>query len=1119
MQAKLLSVLCLSAAFTAASFAQSLTSSITGIVTDSSGAAIPSASVLIRNPSTGVVVWKGAADGSGRYLAPAIPVGVYDVQVEATGFKRADLQGITVQVDQRVRVDAQLQPGDVRESITVTADSIAQLQTETSYVGDNITTTQVKDMPLPSRAILNLLTLVGGISSGGSGSGINASQLSINGSRTLNSEFTVDGVSVVSGSTGGLTRLPSAEAIRELKVLTSGYSAEYGRTSGGSVNAVIDSGANDLHGGLYYFFRNEAANANNYFRNARGEARQRDRWNQFGGKLSGPVFIPKLYNGRDRTFFFFNYEGLRRTQPVSNLSSVPDEQFKAGNFSRSPIVVNDPLNGSPFPNNTLPNSRIDSAARKIMGLFPNPNTPGIFDRVSDRFTNNFVNNAPVSPVNDEFTLRLDHSVGSSARIFGRLTRYTGVGPSESIIPGPLDPATGDNRTTGYQTSVGWTHTWSPTLLTELNLGFMRDDPRMLPPSLGVNVADTLGIARSVGGATPRFSISGYRETGINTNTYRVQINNNYQLSAAATKVSAGHVIKFGGQLRKNQFNVYNPGGLWAGLYSFNGETTSPTRVGGNAVNALADFLLGNVKTSEYELPQPTTGRRNTNWALFIQDDWKVRRNLTLNLGLRYEYESPMTIANGLYSRIDPTTGKLLVANKNASATLNHNGDRLNLAPRVGLSWAVDDKTVVRSAFGMFFSQIFSNLGGVVLYPGFTVRQQFLNLGPGVAQPFRLSEGMPLLAVQNLDDPFFVERAATVNNPLTGGANFGEVNPLPYSAQWNFGIQRELPFKVILDTSYIGTRGVNLPLSLPFNQIPYALGEESARVNQAAFSNSLRPFPTVGGIGSFMHAGTSTYHSLQVRVNRQVSRSLSFVANYTFSKSLDDGSGLFSFSQPNDVDSGQFTNLFRRLDRAVSAFDRPHNFTAAAQYTTGGPKWLRGIQFNPIIVLRDGLSDTVNQNNLHPTASQLRPNVINGNSIYAPERVPEGAGIRYLRPVSDPNFPLGPVGPLFVGSGATRRLVLPFLGPGTLARNTVRQPGEFTVDLSVAKKFYLREGIYFTLRGEAFNMFNRTNFNGPSTGLSVQANAQNQPFFNSPNFGLITGARSARVMQFVARFDF
>jgi outer membrane receptor protein involved in Fe transport len=1106
-------------AFAAVSSAQTLTSSITGIVTDSSGASIPSAGVSIRNPSTGVVVWKGTTDDSGLYQAPSIPVGVYDILVEAAGFKRAHLAGITVQVDQRIRVDAQLQPGEVTESITVTAESIAQLQTETSYMGDNISTTQVKDMPLPSRAVLNLLTLVGGTSSGGSGSGINASQLSINGSRTLNSEFTVDGVSVVSGSTGGLTRLPSVEAIRELKVLTSGYSAEYGRTSGGSVNAVVDSGSNDWHGGVYYFFRNEAANANDYFRNARGESRQRDRWNQFGAKLSGPLTIPKLYNGRDRTFFFFNYEGLRRTEPVSILSTVPDEQFRMGDFSRSPVVVSDPLGGAPFAGNRLPGHRIDPAARRIMGLFPAPNTPGILDSINHRFTNNFVNNAPVSPVNDEFTVRADHSLGHAARLFGRLTQYSGTSPSQSIIPGPLDPAVGATNLTGWQTSLGWTHTWTPTLLTEVNLGFMRDDPRILPPSLGVNVAETLGIERSVGGATPRFGISGFRETGINTNTYRTQINNNYQLAATATKTSRGHLIKFGGQLRRNQFNVFNPGGLWAGLYNFNGELSSAARVTGNPVNALADFLLGMVKTSEYELPQPPTGRRNHNWALFVQDDWKLRRNLTLNLGLRYEYESPMTMSNDIYSRIDPTIGRLLVANHNASPSLNHHGDRLNLAPRVGFAWSLNEKTVVRSAFGMFFSQIFSNLGGIVVYPGFTVRQQFLNLGPGVAQPFRLSEGMPLLAVQNLNDPFFVERIATVSNPMVSGANFGEVNPLPYSTQWNFGIQRELPFKVIVDTSYVASRGVNLPLSLPFNQVPYERGEEAARVSQAAFSNSLRPFPTVAGFSSFMHAGTSTYHSLQVRVNRQMARSLSLVANYTFSKSLDDGSGLFSFSQPNDVDSGQFINLFRRIDRAVSAFDRPHNFTAAMQYTTGGPKWLRGIQFSPMFVLRDGLPDTLNQNNLHPTASQLRPNVINDTSIYAPRRLPEGAGIRYLRPVTGPDFPLGPTGPLFVGSGATRRLVLPFLGPGTLGRNTVREPGEFTVDIAVARRFHVRERMYFTLRAEAFNMFNRANFEGPSTGLSVQANAQGQPFFNSPNFGLITAARPARLMQFVARFDF
>jgi len=277
---------------------------------------------------------------------------------------------------------------------------------------------------------------------------------------------------------------------------------------------------------------------------------------------------------------------------------------------------------------------------------------------------------------------------------------------------------------------------------------MRDNPKIDPPSLGLNVPTVLGIERASSNVAPQFNLgSGWTTPGINANTYRRQINNNYQWAGSVTKIIGKHVIKSGAQLRFNQFNVYNPGSDFAGAYTFTGQITSSTRTA-NAVNTIADFLLGAVKSSVYAIPQPPTGRRNHNLGLFVQDDWKITSKLTLNLGLRYEYESPMTIANNMYSRLDPVSAKLLVAGKNASNTLNLEGDKLNFAPRVGFAYSVTKNTVVRSAFGMFYSQIFSNLGGIVPYPGFTVTQRFQDPGVGIAQPFRLSQGMPLTAVQS-----------------------------------------------------------------------------------------------------------------------------------------------------------------------------------------------------------------------------------------------------------------------------------------------------------------------------------------------------------------------------------
>ena len=810
---------------------------------------------------------------------------------------------------------------------------------------------------------------------------------------------------------------------------------------------------------------------------------------------------------------------MRRQIPFNNLSTVPDVAFRAGDFSGSPILVRDPLSGSPFPGNRIPLNRLDPAAQKIMNLLPMPNQPGTRDATNGRFINNYLNTGSTSLTDNQYTFRGDHSIGDAARLFGRYTTSKNLAPSGAVLPGPLDSRVGDSTTTNYQAAASWTHIWKPTLISEVWMGFQRNNPAIDPPSLGLNVQDVLGIARSSFAATPRFNF-GWGNVGIDTNTYRRQIDNNYQTSASLTWIRGNHNIKTGFQLRKNQFNVFNPGGSFAGVYTFNGQLTSPSQVAGNPVNSLGDMLLGTVKTANYDLFQPPTGRRNYNLGIFLQDDWKVTARLTINVGLRWEYEAPMTMSNDIYSRVDPVSGHLLAANLNASRSLDLNAPRTNFAPRIGFAYSLDDKTVIRSAFGVFYSQIFSNVGGVVLYPGFTVNQVFPDLGVGVAQPFRLQDGMPQVATQDFSDPFAVERNASVNNPLNAGAQFGQIDPMPRSLQWNFGIQRQVTRTTVLDISYVGTRGLNLPLSLQFNPIPFERGEELARIGSGIENQRARRLPNVNALGSFVHAGTSSYHSLQIQGRRQFTNNIGFVGSYTFAKSIDDGSGLFAFSQPNGLDGGQFPHYFRNLDRGVSAFDRPHNFSAAVQYQTKGPWWARDWVVSPIVVLRSGLPDTIIQNNLFPGIGQQRPHSAGSNfGGYADQMTSEGQAIRYLKAPGDSDFPYIPAGPLYTGSGANRRQIIP-AQIGTLGRNTTREPYEFNIDLSVSRRIPIRERVKLDIRAEAFNVLNRVNFNGPNTTLSVQADSQGRnAIFNSPNFGLITSAKASRFMQLVLRLEF
>ncbi|MEI9972515.1 MAG: TonB-dependent receptor [Ignavibacteriota bacterium] len=971
--------------------------------------------------------------------------------------------------------------------------------------------------------MLNLLSLTAGVSSGGDATGINSNQLSINGSRTLNSEFTVNGVSVVSGSTGGVQTLPPADAIREFKVLTSAYSAEYGRTSGGTVTIVLNSGTSQYHGGVYEYFRNEDLNANNFFNNVRGQQRPVDRYNLFGAKLGGPVWIPRVYNGKDKTFFFFNYEGLRQISPYANTSSVPSAAFRTGDFSASPILIYQPGTNTPFPGNRIPSNMIDPAAAKIMGVTPSPDSSGTADPANGRIVNNLVSSGSSKPGSNTYSSRIDENLTTKDRMFGSLTHYSSVAPLQPVIPGPLESAVGPSTTTGFQAILGYTRVWSPTVVSEFRMGYFRNNSEYTPPSLGLNVQDTYGIARSVGPASPVFNISGWSQLGLNNNTLRSQIDNNYQPSFSTSKVLGNHLLKFGYDLRKNEFNIYNPGGTgnagaFTGTYSFTGEITSGTHNSGNGINALADFLLGDIKTSAYALPQPPAGRRNSNTGVYAQDDWKITRRLTVNLGLRWEYESPMTSSNNIYSRVDPTTGTVLFAGINASDSLNLSASKTNFAPRVGFAYSLDPKTVIRSGFGIFYSQFFSDLGAQVLFPGYTVSKSYASLGTGIAQPFSLSQGMPLTLVQDLAHPQNTLTQYSPSNALSASASFAEVSPMPYGMEWNFGVQRQLPRNIILDVNYAASNGVHLPINLPYNTVPFGQATALAQANTSVTTQNARPYPSIGGFSAIAMAGHSNYQALQVNARRQVGEHLAFVVTYSRAKSLDDSDGMFTFSQPQAVNVGQFPQLYRFLDRGLSEFDRPNSLTGSVQYRVGGPRWLRGIEIDAIFTSRDGLPLTINQNNLNPAASQLRPNLIATNSIYEPQRTPNGTGVQDLLPASAANFPLGPVGPLFTGTGSSRTLVLP-AGIGNLSRSTVRAPGDIDLDLGVARRFQIKERANFQVRAEAFNLLNHTNLLSPDTGLTVTANAAGQPYWNSPTFGLITGARSARFLQLSARFEF
>lgn len=1108
---------------------QGLNGVISGIVT-SPRAPVSGAAVSIRNAETGVVAWAGKTNAAGVYRAPNLPAGRYNVSVTAQGYRHQDVAGIELALDQRADLVIVLQAGKAADTVNVEGRSEGQLSSDTSSIGNTITSPQLQTLPLPSRDTLNLLALTPGVSSGGditSQSGLNTSQLSIDGSRTLNNEFLIDGVSVVSGSTGAPQSLPPADSIREFDVLAASYSAEYGRTSGATVSLITDSGTNLLHGAAYGYFRNEDLDANNFFNNLLRRPRPEDRYNLFGAKFGGPVRVPKVYDGRNKTFFFVNYEGLIQATPYNLTSSVAYGPYATGNFSASPTVVDNPATKSPFPSNVIPASLLDPAAIKILSLVPAPNSPGTPNRTDNIAANNFVSIGSSHPTTNTGLARIDETVSDNLRLFATFVHFNNYTPLQPFFPGsPLESAVGNSQTTAYESTTGLTKIWGPTFITEVRFGFFRNNAEVVPPSAGINARNALGIATAYGEAAPEMNISGFSLLGSNSNTQRTQIDNNYQTGINNSKAIGNHLVQFGFQLRKDQFDDLNPTADVNGSYAFDGSITNPKNSSGDPINALADFLLGDIKTGSYSLAQPLIGRRNYNVGLYIQDDWKLTPRLTLNLGLRWQHESPISTANNEYSRVDPTTGQVLFAGHNASDTLNLNSSKLGFAPRAGFAYSITPKTVIRSAFGIFYAGIFSDLGGQVLFPGYTVEQTFNNLGTGIAQPFKLFQGLPLVATNNVQNPQAnIAQFGTPANPLTltDYNGFTQATPLPYAEQWNFGIQSEIARGTIVEANYVGTHGVHLPMELPSNTVPYdpAIDTSVALANTTLAAQKARPFPGIGAFNSLNMEGTSTYQALQAGIRRQYGSHLIFVANYTRSKALDDGSGIYNFSQPSSLNVGQFPQQFLGLNKGLSEFDRPNDFTAAVLYTTHGNRWIRDFEISPMFVAHSGLPlyiGQTNQNAAQAGTNQQRPFDVNpGVSLYT-AKVPNGTGVQYLLPVAAPDFPLEPSGPLFIGSGASRTQVLP-VDIGSLGRDVVRAPGQVDLNLSVGRSFELRERLRLSIRMEAYNALNHTNFQAPASSLTLTTNAAGQPIWNSPTYGVITAANQSRFLQLVGRFDF
>jgi hypothetical protein len=1048
---------------------------VTGTVLDGSAAAVNDAAVRLTNTQTGETS-STQSTGNGSFTLPLIKPGQYDLTVSATGFKQYKRSALTLETGTTVRLDAQLEIGATSESVTVEADA-PLLSTDTSSLGSVVRNNTIANMPLSGRRAAQLVRLNGFVVQNGTGS-----SFAIAGGRGDNAMWTIDGGNAQNHLLGVATLNfdPPVESLEEFNVEVANFKAELGRTGGGFIQMTTRSGTNQFHGSAYEFLRNDQFDARNFFAARRPVLR----YNQFGASLGGPI-------RRDRSFFFFNYEGIRNNRQNTILGNIPTAAELAGDFSANATAVRDPLTGAPFAGNIIPASRLDPVGSAIAQLYPAPNVAGAATR-----NNNFRVNQSVSNPTNVYVARLDHTFSERSRVYGRLLASNGNQTDAPVFPVPgVDPFHVNTFNSYYSVSATWQYNLTPTTIVENRYSYDRRKFINQSGGTGLGLAQRFGIRGTNDRFFPQFTITGLTGFG-RAEHERVQVPvRGDHVTSNVTKIKGSHTWKFGGEFRKSRNDdVWS--GQAGGVFTFN-----PTATG----DALASLLLGWTNTGE-RAEAPLIRSRGNTFGGFIQDDWKVNARLTINLGLRWDLDWPRyeAIANRQNSfdrdAINPvsgTPGVITWSGRNGLSRYAHNFDTNNFGPRLGFAYRVTDKWIVRAGGATLFIGQYDQATPIVANIGFGARGNFDSVDGGRTAPFLLRDGLPPVAP--LTEASLVPGFGAVRvgqTPRLAVEFFEPSNrAVPYLNSFNFNIQRQLPFQSVFEIAYLGSLGHKLgaPTSRSINQVPENLIATNTN------PQVLRPFPQFSDVRVISPTiGNSNYHGLNVRLDKRQSRGIQFGFNYTWSKAIDD------VRSRNELGGNAGDNAFgnqydRAADRGLSGNHIGHRLISNATWQLPfqqGRGLMRqafgGWSTSLLFEARSGAPFGVIENNgaaIYPTAATVRSNALGAYQ----ENVDWRANV-----LGQPFFNTG----VFA---APARFTF-----GNTGRTVATGPGAVVADLSVLKDFRIAEGHRLQFRFEALNVINRANFNLP-----------NQQRGNA-NFGRINSlvnGNQARVIQLGLHYRF
>jgi len=1098
------------------SLAQTTEASLSGHVQDVQGGALPGAMVTVTNTATGATRTL-PTDGEGRYQLSALQPGPYEVKAEISGFAPKTLTGITLNVGDVKALDITLAIGGVTDTVSVQATE-SLLQTQTSSNGALIDNKQVVELPLANRQFYNLALLSPAAyqpaqnSTLGFRGGIN-----IAGASEISNEFTVNGIYNNDMATAQPSFRPSVEVIQEFHLLTGVYPAEYGGMSGGQLVIITKSGTNTFHGSAYEFIRNQVTDAKNFFTQANTKTPS-FKQNTFGGTLGGPIL-------KDKAFFFFGYEGQRIRQAVTALATVPTSTMLGGTFaSTAAAPLYDPNTGAKLPVGTVNLTTAfsgeainwSSAAAKAGQLIANLGFPAPTNSAA---SSNYNFNEIRSENMNEYTGRIDGSLSQKDSVNFSYNAFIDPAfePSNSLCSSYVLPNFGC-FTNQISTLINLTYQriFSPNLINSITVGYQRlQQPRVQQDDTSIgsaytglpggpyftqpNYANNLGL--------PNTSISGFATIGGATNLPQNRWDGHYVIADQVTWTHGPHTIAVGTNLMLvRTINLITSSGRGsfsvndANIVTAQGKTAALPHLG-SVGNSLADFLLGLTYSSTIG---PTATNVYMNFEkqdFFVQDDWKLRPNLTLNLGLRYELDHPVYSPNNSLSNFSLSQDRYNQVGVNGNPKGLYNADNNNFAPRIGFSYSpfANNKTVVKAASGIFYNM-------PLTYNEF--------LTNGTQAPFRFvstytsaaSSAGKINTIQ-LGQPFTIPNTAAPT-PCTTGGQIGcspslaglNIQPgyrTPYLTEWSFGVEQSLTKSMVFETTYFGSKGTKLPLGVPVNVINPATANGN-------LTQGNRPFPNFNTITSDGTVSNSEFHSWQNSLKQSYSNGVSFMLAYTWAKSIDGGGGIGSSSNSSTTVQNVY-NL--RADRGLSDFDVRHRivFSPVAELPFGhGKPYLNhgiesgimgGFQVSGIFSWQTGRPFTVTDsasNNSGSFEAADRPNVIANPN--APVDSVSGAKTRTVQEwFNAAAFQLAPAGQF-----------------GSAGRNIIEGPWYTDLDLTLAKQFPIYERVNGQFRVETFNILNHPSFFNPlSTGTQ----------FGTTTFGQVTQANTPRQLQFAMRFLF